>query len=161
MSVCDSSERSSRHGVAFARSHQMVVCVSQVWIRVCCKDECPVCKYACWCRVQLDLCRDRLPLWQVVISDEKTWSNESSHRMMSHEALRESNKLHHCATIVWASDSNVCAWHINKYSADIKIQQESKSNENTVLSKTVGDSTAILIKTVWKIRLWCHKQWEC
>ena len=67
--------------------------------------------------------------------------------MMLHEALRESNKLHHCATIVWASDSYVrAARHINKYSADIKIQQESKSNENTVLSKTVGDSTAILIE---------------
>jgi hypothetical protein len=64
--------------------------------------------------------------------------------MISHEALRESNKLHHCATIVWTSDSYVCAArHINKNSADIKIQQESKSN---VLSKTVGDSTAILIE---------------
>ena len=138
-----------------------VVYVSQVWIRVCWKDECPVCKYVCWRSVQLDLCRDQLPQWQVVIGDEKTWSNESSHRMMLHEALRESNKLHHCSTIVFASDSNVCVRHINKCSAEFKYSRSLNQTRIPCYQRQREILRRYWLKTVWEIRLRCHKQWEC
>jgi len=156
------------------------LCNSQVWIYVCRKDNCSVCQWARYFRVQLDLTRSISAIHDRLSVAKRRQCGRSSRATRWCRTERWVETITALRNRVFEWVNKCCAGHIKTeylilisaellrlyrvqqecsdcYREQLKlksceqIQRESDENRKSVLSKTVGDST-VLSKSVREFR---------